>query len=65
MDRSDDEANTVRDSLHAALTRLTVLEHTVADLKSSGSEWGRRGWHVFFLVLSAALGAVATYLLKR
>jgi len=65
VDRSDDAANALRDSLHAALTRLAVVEQTVADLKGSSSEWGRRGWQAFFLVLSAALGALATYLLKR
>lgn len=46
-------------------TRLAVVERDVADLKARRDEWGRRLWALVGPILGVAIGAVATYLLRR
>lgn len=59
-------AKEVKDhDLHRAGQRFAVVESDVADLKKWREESRRLGWSIVIPVLSAILGAVLGYILKR
>ena len=57
------------EKLRAALEEQRVwrasVERDVADLKSHRDEWGRRSWTIVMALLTAFIGGVVGYLLKR
>ena len=45
--------------------RLATLEREIEELKKSREEWGRRGWAIVMALITAFIGGVIGYLLKR
>jgi chromosome segregation ATPase len=46
-------------------SRIAVLEREVAELKAHRDEWGRRAWSLVVPIVTAIVGGVVGYLLKR
>lgn len=46
-------------------SRTSILEREVAELKAHRDEWGRRAWSLVVPIITAIVGGVVGYLLKR
>ncbi len=48
-----------------AITKFALLERELEEQKKTREEWGRRRWALLVPIITAVLGAVLGYLLKR
>lgn len=65
LKRLDALTERLREELHAHDVRIAGAEREITELKKDRDEWGRRLWSLLVPVITAVVGGVVGYLLKR
>jgi chromosome segregation ATPase len=65
VDRLEDLLNRQAAAIEEIKVRLALAERDISELKNVRDEWGRRTWALIVPIITAIVGGVVGYLVKR